>query len=472
MTMTKKYYLEGTVVLALFFFTSHLYANFGDTWGISAGGIARGNAMTAVVSGWSSAYYNMAGLAKTKYEKNSFCSRFENPKNQLAVSYLMIRPRMDISYSGTEADKYLDIEMATLGISTDLAKYIFVPDVFDALVFGLALGASAGKKMMVMNDLDPETHNFLRYGREAQGLVLCAGVGMGFGNGLWGIGLGLNMSAGGEGEMYMPDIDIVPVESSPNTSMRVDMKGSVSPNIGIFFNPGDTFRRLRHFEFGVSYRGETYIDMDPFKGDMALLDQAIEMNVYMTIAEFYTPSILSFGVAYTMNDMTLSFDYEFQKWSGFEHGNSRKLYYQRRVPPVLLPEFDDIIVYKAGVSYKYSDTLNILGGFMYQPGFVSDEDTENLFNLLDNTKQIFSAGAEMLIKKGFFAKHFKHPLQINVALQYQKLKDEKVKKDRENNYKVDKTDEEDVDYYWENVNPDYIYGGSVFSLSMEVVVRN
>ncbi len=42
------------------------FANFADTYGFSAIGISRGNAMTAVVNDWSSVYYNIAGLGRTR----------------------------------------------------------------------------------------------------------------------------------------------------------------------------------------------------------------------------------------------------------------------------------------------------------------------------------------------------------------------------------------------------------------------
>src|SRR6056297_3598189 len=43
-----------------------LFANFADTYGFSAAGVSRGNAMTAVAHDWSSVYYYMAGLGKTR----------------------------------------------------------------------------------------------------------------------------------------------------------------------------------------------------------------------------------------------------------------------------------------------------------------------------------------------------------------------------------------------------------------------
>ena len=47
--------------------SANLFAGtFADTFGFSAEGMARGNAMTASVNDWSSVYYNVAGLGKTQ----------------------------------------------------------------------------------------------------------------------------------------------------------------------------------------------------------------------------------------------------------------------------------------------------------------------------------------------------------------------------------------------------------------------
>ncbi|HOR94798.1 MAG TPA: hypothetical protein PLZ38_12565, partial [Spirochaetota bacterium] len=54
------------IVFVIIIMPALVYANFADTYGFGAQGVARGNAMTAVVNDWSSVYYNIAGLGRTR----------------------------------------------------------------------------------------------------------------------------------------------------------------------------------------------------------------------------------------------------------------------------------------------------------------------------------------------------------------------------------------------------------------------
>lgn len=473
------------MLFALVLWSEDVSANFADTWGMSAAGIARGNAMTAVVSGWSSAYYNMAGLGKTRTElfkggetadsagkqlieekeAAGGTNKLAGLNDQVAFSLLVVRPKVDVSFKGSNADENLDLEMISIGLTSDIRKYIRMPEFISSAIFGMALGMSAGGSMMAMNDTELETHNFLRYGSEAKGMVVCAGMGLGFMKDLFGIGLGANMTMGGEGEMAMPDIDLVPVTQYPYGNMRMNMKGKATPNVGLYYSPAG------FLDLGAAYRGETYVEMDPFSGDMQMLNQSVQMDMYMSIVDFYTPEMYSFGLAVNAGDITVSGDIEYQKWSGFKHAPSREIYLSQRDIPVSVPEFKDIFVRKIGVCYRMTNSVNIVGGYWYQPSFVPDKANENLFNFLDNDKHVLSAGAEVLLAGEQMGRIFVNPVQLNVALQYQKLVEREVKKNREDNYINNDYTDPEKEEYWNTINPDYKYGGQIFSIAIEVILR-
>jgi len=64
--MKSKHLLILITILFFAGYSVNLYANFAETYGCSAEGMARGNAMTATVSDWSSVFYNVGGLGKTQ----------------------------------------------------------------------------------------------------------------------------------------------------------------------------------------------------------------------------------------------------------------------------------------------------------------------------------------------------------------------------------------------------------------------
>jgi hypothetical protein len=81
----------------------------------------------------------------------------------------------------------------------------------------------------------------------------------------------------------------------------------------------------------------------------------------------------------------------------------------------------------------------VLGGYYFQPSFISDLAGSGLANFLDNDKHVFSIGLKYLTPRLFT---FYRPLEITVGYQMQQLEERKV-------YKTDPT----------GPNPDYSYGG-------------
>jgi len=111
--------LKNIFILSIIFcivgISSNLFANsFAETFGFSAEGIARGNAMAAVASDWSSLWYNVAGLGKTrpiagqavavediniKLKKNADGTETVTKDiypNQLAFAYLLSIPKLEL----------------------------------------------------------------------------------------------------------------------------------------------------------------------------------------------------------------------------------------------------------------------------------------------------------------------------------------------------------------------------------------
>jgi long-chain fatty acid transport protein len=483
------------------------YANFADTYGFSAMGISRGNAMTAVVNDWSSVYYNIAGLGKThgyvepaQQEQKELTLKQKGGKenvegeptigpydlfpykDQLAINYMYTQPQMTIDIPRTDivADKELNFGTVTLGLVLDLNHFIKMPSFISSSRFGLGLGLMQDGSLVKVYDIDLRTHDFVRYGKEAERAVILAGMGFGFLDDLFGIGVGANVWTGGSGAVQLSDVEVGPNPQTPNQEIQMELTPKIAPIAGLYISPGKKIHALRGLELGVAYRGEVYMEVDPFSTTAELYLLGVNLQMALSIFDYYTPQILSGGIAYTflpvkpLSGLTLSVDVEYQMWSKHRVSKAKETYWAKN--GVTIPKFQDIIVPKAGLSYNFGClspkmqwlTLNL--GYSYRPTFVPDEADTSVFNFLDCNTHIGSAGLVFTIPK---IGPMVAPIVITIAGQMQMLQERQVKKDVSQVIAIYQS----IDSNWtpEQIlaeNPsEYTYGGTVYSGFVEVALR-
>lgn len=493
----------------MIFIASAAFASFAETHGFSAMGIVKGNAVTATVDDWSSVFYNISGLGRTRggitvsnvVEKTSALTLKKGAKeeasataqgeekilnDQLGLNFFYTMPKMtiDIPRKDVKAAEDLNYGTMTLGLVLDLNHFYRLPKVISSARFGLGLATMADGYMVKVNDIDLRTHNWLNYGREAQRTVILAGIGIGFFDDLFGIGAGANVWTGGEGAVLMRGVVVSPDPQSPDQQARMDLTTTAKPVAGLYISPGKKVNALRGLDIGLSYRAEIYMLIDPFKAGTTLSIPA-NMQLMMSIFDYYTPHIFSAGIAYNpptdrfmLNRLTIEIDVEYQMWSKYKTSDARRDYWEKGYfgkdtegdpyfVNVNLPEFKDVIVPKVGITVKTFDWLTVMAGYSYQKSYIPDEALTGIFNMLDNDRHIVSFGFRFIIPKmgGMVA-----PLEINLAGQYQML----IKRDVVKDYSYINLENSDAaDDYDDLVaaNPNYTFGGSVFSGTIEVKLR-
>ncbi|MDD5712569.1 MAG: hypothetical protein PHY31_07425, partial [Smithellaceae bacterium] len=167
----------AAAVLTLLLATDVFAGSYADTYGMSASGIARGNAMTAIVDDWSSVFYNPAGLGKTKknFLNNSVAVEEEVEEaapeggepveappapnysgyvSELGLNYFYTSPSLSTSNRGssvTDPTSGLKFGAGTLGLVIDLNRFFKQPDIVSSARFGLGLGL-IDKYLMRIND--------------------------------------------------------------------------------------------------------------------------------------------------------------------------------------------------------------------------------------------------------------------------------------------------------------------------------
>ncbi len=505
--------LNVGIIFAIVFVQTVAHANFADTYGFSAIGISRGNAMAAVVNDWSSVYYNIAGLGKTRgdvivpvEEKKDLTLQQKGGKqeptvpettvspfdlfiykDQLAINYMYTQPQMTVDIPRTDivADKELNFGTVTLGLVLDLNHFVKMPSFISSSRFGLGLGVMQDGSLVKVYDIDLRTHDFVRYGKEAQRAVILAGVGFGFMDDVFGIGAGANIWTGGRGAVNLTQVELGPNEQTPGAEVQMELTPKIAPVGGIYISPGKKIKALRGLDIGVAYRGEVYMEVDPFATTAELYTAGVMLKMALSIFDYYTPQIITGGIAYTflpikpLSGLTVSFDVEYQMWSKCRVSKAKEIYWENR--SVAIPTFQDIIVPKVGLSYNFGcltpkmQWLALNLGYSYRPTYVPDEaiNDASLFNFMDANTQIGSFGLSFTIPK---SGPMVAPVVITLAGQVQMLQQRQVKKDRVAIKQIyDNFDgNPDEDYTQAEINnlyPDYSFGGTVYSGFMEVALR-
>lgn len=481
------------------FFAGSLFASYAETHGFSASGIARGNAVTATVNDWSSVFYNIAGLGRTRTglsverqqtaaltlkkgatEENAAEEKaYLNDQIGLNFFYTMPSMKIDIPRKDVKAAENLNYGIATLGLVLDLNHFYRMPKFISSARFGLGLGTMADGYMVKVNDVDLRTHDWVNYGREAQRTVIMAGLGFGFLDDKFGFGVGANVWTGGEGAVLMKGVEVGPGEQSPDQQARMDLKTTASPVAGIYVSVGKIVNKLRGLDFGASYRGEIYMSIDPFLAGTELSIPA-SLQLMMSIFDYYTPHTFSAGVAYNlpMHDrLTVEIDVEYQMWSGYKVSEARRKYWEEggfgtglggnpKYVGVDIPKFRDVIVPKLGITYRIFNWVSTMAGYSYQQSYIPDDAMTGIFNMMDNDRHIASLGFQFIIPRmgGMVS-----PLEINIGGQYQMLVKREVVKDYSYINTAAWTPAEVTSL--QAANPDYSFGGSVWSATIEVKLR-
>ena len=144
-------------------------------------------------------------------------------------------------------------------------------------------------------------------------------------------------------------------------------------------------------------------------------------------------------------------------WSMYEISRTHEIIYESQIG-LQFPEFDDILIYRVGVSYDVLEWLTVMVGYYYQPTFIPDEATETIYNLMDNNKHVASLGFTFTL--GPVIAGMQGPLELSLAYQFQYLVSRDVTKNQVliNTLMENAKDNNQVSYdYDPSLNPNYSY---------------
>jgi hypothetical protein len=462
--VAKALHVFTLATLMVFSFSAEVFANsFAETYGFSANGLSMGNAVTATVDDWSSVYYNIAGLGKTPQlmEKRPIPGgTIDHPTpypTQAALGFMMSNPQFNLggmerldkdgAVLKTPAGNDLALHAVVLGLALDLNKVVRIPKPISSARFGLGAGMTGGGYATKINDVDLRTHNFLRYGREAERMLILSGLGFGFLEDIFGFGIGISAAFGGKANAIVTGAEIGPDEQTPAMQTKMDLKIVPALVAGAYASLKKINRGKIRIDAGISYRQESYLEIYPFLMREITQAGAIDLTVRTSVYEYYIPHVVTGGVAVSFAGVTISGQVDYEMWSGFDVSRTIRDYYEEvresASDPTIyeLPSFDNIITPRLGLSYKPLTWLDLMVGYYHQSSFVPDKATTGIFNLLDNSRNVVSFGVGLQIPP---LGVLRGPAAFKLGCQFQFL-DKRT---------VTKTEATRSTY-----NPDYTFGG-------------
>ena len=419
-----------------------------DTYGWGSRATAMGGAFTALADDFSAVFYNPAGLMYPRTLEREFSNR---KGVKFDFGYIYGEPRLYTKDPGSSSDDkdYGSTSGGYLGITFDPVDF---HGTFKRKVFAFGLGCYLPvDHLLYYGRYWPEEREYPFFYDYATRFVLMPGVAFAV---LPRLSLGVGFEILGRlhtdttGTVYADLARLLSPESLFQHRIQLgreevhlgefeDLTLNLAPVVGIQFRPSEPWK------FGVTYRGENYIN------DFGLTNPVINLAGVLSFPQgyqfkfvrFFTPHQVFCGVAVTpVKAVTLSLDAGWFDWSDYMDIEAHQ-------PE---PKFHDTWMPRLGVEYRLRDALSVLGGYFYYASPVPEQVGRS--NFLDNDRHVFSIGAEYVFTDppGFWDK----PLYLSLHFQ--------VHFAAERHYA--KVDPEDP-YY-----PGYSFGGSVFIGGLQVTV--
>ncbi|HRP70660.1 MAG TPA: hypothetical protein PLY93_14130, partial [Turneriella sp.] len=172
---------------------------------------------------------------------------------------------------------------------------------------------------------------------------------------------------------------------------------------------------------GLSWRGETFMEMNPLDADATTQLLQVNLPLRLAILDFFSPHTFTLGATYIHDDaLKVSLDTEFQWWSRFDVNVARKEYMNNN--GISFKKMQNILLVRLGAETKpgkYIPKLReipllVRGGFSYTPAFTPDQTSYS--NFLDNDKIAYSLGASYFLNSNSIVKA---PVEIIFGFQHQ-----------------------------------------------------
>lgn len=486
-------------------------ADISESFGLGPRMIGSSGAGTANISDWTASYYNVAGIASPVSERavtageekseeasgkirllkedaalqsdekagkdaidrkleSEVRAREDKPAHQMGMNYLFqaTLPTLSPRTMGPETARNVELAKKSMaygaiqmGFVFDTRAVIHTPKNLPVRV-GIALSVPQSA-VATVNDTKIESYNFMRYGREAQRMLIVAGLGAQVWRNRLSLGVGANTFTGGRGKFEMKNVEIDPTGNTqvPNAETQMDLTPTVAPVAGVQYRHNI---RNRVLLVGAAWRGEIMMKLDPLDANATTQLLQVGLPLRLAILDFYSPHTFTLGFTYLHDEaLKLSFDGELQLWNRFQVNSARAAYMQK-VGENFDP-FRNIVVLRLAAETRPGRYIARLSevplflrtGFSYTPAFTPDQTGYS--NFLDNDKIGYSLGASYFLNANSLVKV---PVELVFGFQHQVLLTRTSSKSGEVT---------SSQAYTSGNQPDYTYGGHVMVASLGALMK-
>jgi long-subunit fatty acid transport protein len=436
----RKIFLGFACTVAILMASSYsAFANFGfpDSYGVSLRSMSMGRAFTAIADNYSAVFHNPAGLGQLTTTSVEF--DIIQPFHSLDVTYLdngadvKFYNNKNIEFSnptkGSDGDS-LDVRFpvfgATLNINRLLRPKVDLPV---NTTMGIAASLTGNfNGVFTTNTSAPDMPNFTAFGDPIEHFQVIIGLGFEIKENLLYLGWSGMFGATIHSPTPMVVHDVYIGDEVEDLILQMDspVYTEMANIVGVLFTPLD-----KKLKIGASYREKLWSVKINFLPLYAYVDPGQNTsNTRISVVEGvgYIPEQYSFGIAYTFDVFTVSFDVKQKMWSDYPYTLPYKVLYvideadvirtNTGYPALDDPDFDDVTDMSVGFEYKYSKNLTFTAGYEYYPTPVPDQSYK-VTNYLDMDKNIFSFGVSWKVN-GWF--------KLGGLFQYMMLEDFKVYK--------------------------------------------
>lgn len=347
-----------------------------NTYGLSARGIALGNALTGDDKDLSICYFNPAGLASGGFYG-------------VGVGYIFTSPDLTGGYvDGDKIHEGTNNHIVLINVRADIRKLFSDTLPIPPIGFGLSLAMDDNfSTMMVFDDMRTYKGEFYRYGMANFTMQGAIGVGI---TKWMSMGIGFHGGFKGKGEV-VTKADVTGGTANEGTRMR----GAFKPHIlgGLYFHDDA-------WGIGLTFRDHTIgtfesikVEATPSISSMVLPTMHIPMNFFDT----YVPTQVALGASWDISPMvSVLADLTWQDWSKYDKIASRSHFVGSHA------KFDTVDIYspRAGIEIHPIEQVALRSGYRFEQTpfrkvgtrFPEVSDTIKGKVILDNDTHLFSFG--------------------------------------------------------------------------------
>lgn len=158
-----------------------------------------------------------------------------------------------------------------------------------------------------------------------------------------------------------------PLEENSN----VNLHGNAN---GVGFNLGTHFRLSENVQLGITYRSQVNMNLDAGKATFTVPASLRDSfpNTHFD-SRLPLPQVLSVGVGWRLNDLTLQLDLNYTGWNSYDSLRFNFDAHTSSLQDMHAPRrYKNTLTVRTGANYKVSKVVSLMGGFAYDPSPVPD----------------------------------------------------------------------------------------------------